>query len=131
MFLYNQYMEVSGIIRFEKEQILTSGLKTYNSPTFILEEAWFCVADRRKKVVMGKQSNREHVEEITAQFGHKQIKNLLDTGISFIEGRMQLQYDGHDYRATDINTFGIPYSREYIPVGLIEVTFRRKVAYVD
>lgn len=131
MFLYNRYLEVSGIVRFEEIDSLSSGLKTYNTPTFISSVAWFTVADRKKKVIMGKQSNREHVEELITQFGQEQIKNLLDTGISFVEGRMQLQYDGNNYRATDINTFGIPYSRKYKPVGLIEVTFRRKVGYVD
>jgi len=131
MFLFNQSMEVSGNIRYENTETLSSGLKTYNSPTFISTGAWFTVADRRKKVVMGKGSNREHVEELITQFGHTQIKNLLDSGVSFVEGRMQLQYDSQNYRATNINTFGIPYSKDYIPVGLIEVTFRRKVNYVD
>jgi len=131
MFLYNTYLEVSGTIKYENQDAVASGLKTYNSPTFISTGAWFVIADRKEKVSMGKDSNREYDEVMITQFGHDQIKNLLDTGISFEAGRMQLEYNGDNFRATNVNTFGIPYTREYRPVGLIEVTFKRKVGYVD
>lgn len=125
MFVFNYFLEQTGTIIYENDQELVSGLVSYQTPFTMETGTRFAVVDNRQKVRQNEETNRSIVDVLKVQFGAKEVKNLNDTGIYVREGRTRLRYNGVEYRATYVNNFGN--HNTYIPIGITEVIFERRV----
>ena len=100
MFVWNQFLEQTGVIKYENEQQLVSGLVSYQTP-FLLETGTRFAVVRRDHFI--RKSDETHREV----------------------GSTRIVYDESEYRATKVNNFGQPLWRDYLPIGVVEVTLER------
>lgn len=127
MFIFNKFNQVTGTIIYENSQTLVSGLISYSTPYRIETGCRFTIVKRDNLIRMTDESNRYTIDQLTTQFGWDQLRNLSATGIEIKVGRTRLQYDGTEYRAIRVNNFGQKYNKKYLPMGVIEVTFQKRV----
>lgn len=127
MFVHNKFLYQTGTLIYENTQNLQSGFVTYATPYRIETGVKFAVADRHTDVKQTEESNRFIIDEIFVQFGWEQISGIISTGMNLKVGRTRLVYDGEEYRATNVNDFGQKYNKKYMPMGVIEVKFERRV----
>ena len=125
MFVFNTYLEQTGTIIYENDQQLVSGLISYNTPTNLSTGTTFAVVKRDTFTRKTDETHRAIYDCVTTQFGQNEIYNLNETGIYLKIGRTRLQYDGDEFRATNVNTFGQK-SNRWLPVGVVEVKFERR-----
>jgi len=125
MFVFNSYLEQTGTIIYENDQQLVSGLITYNTPTNLSTGTTFAVIKRDRFTRKSDETHRSVVDCVITQFGQNEIYNLNETGIHLTVGRTRLQYDGDEYRATNVNDFGQKFNR-WLSVGVVEVKFEKR-----
>ncbi len=130
MFVHNRWLEQTGTIIQENTQQLVSGLVSYESPYVIVTGTRFAVIDRKTYVRTSDETKRAIFDDLTVQFGQDQIINLNSTGITIIEGSTRLQYDGVEFRAMNVTSFGQKFNRSS-PIGITEVKFRRITPLAD
>lgn len=124
MFVHNYFLEQTGTIVYENTQTLVSGLINYADPITIETGTRFAVVDRRKTRDKSDETYKAIHDDLTIQFGMNEIRTLNNTGIYIKEGDTRLQYDGNEYRAVNVDNFG-QFPRNYLPLGVVEVIFRR------
>lgn len=127
MFVFNNYLTVTGTIIYENDQTLVSGLISYNSPYRIETGCRFVIAKRDHFIRKSDETHRAKVDRLITHFGWNQLRNLSETGVEMKVGRTRLQHDGLEYRAVKVNDFGQDYRRNYMPIGVLEVTFEKRV----
>ena len=127
MWIHNRYLYQTGTILYENDQVMVSGLKSYSSPFLIQTGTQFAVVDRNQYVAKERDSQRERHDVLTVQFGWDQLKELTDTGMTLEPGRIRLIYRGQEFRAVYVDDMGQPYDKTYMPIGLIQVTFERRI----
>jgi hypothetical protein len=130
MFVHNRWLEQTGTIIQENSQELVSGLVSYDTPYVIVTGTRFAVIDRKTYVRKSDETNRAVFDDLTVQFGQDQIINLNNTGIYIIEGATRLRYDGVEFRAMNVTSFGQKFNRSS-PIGITEVKFRRITPLAD
>ncbi|NHJ40126.1 MAG: hypothetical protein FK731_08850 [Asgard group archaeon] len=132
MWVHNRFLYQTGTIIYENDQVLISGLKSYSSPFIVQTGTKFAVVDRMQYIERDKDSQRERHDVLTVQFGWDEINRLSATGISVEEpGRIRLLYRGQQFRGINVNDMGQPYNKAYMPIGLIEITFERRIPVVN
>ena len=131
MFVFNKFNTSTGTIIYENDQQLVSGLVSYSSPYRIETGCRFMVAKRNNFIRKTDETNRAVFDELIVQFGWDQLRSLSSTGIEVKVGRTRLQYDGNEFRAVKVNDFGQKYNKVYLPMGVVEVTFQRRVPVAD
>ena len=131
MFVFNKFNQVTGTIIYENDQVLVSGLISYATPYRIETGCRFTLIKRNNFVRQTDVSNRSRFDQLVTQFGWDQLKNLSETGIEVKVGRTRLQYNGQEYRAIKVNDFGQQYNKKYLPMGVVEVTFEKRVDDVN
>ena len=131
MFIFNKFNQVTGTIIYENDQTLVSGLISYSTPYRTETGCRFTIVRRDNLIRMTDESNRYTIDQLTIQFGWDQLRNLSNTGIEVKVGRTRLQYDGTEYRAIRVNDFGQKYNKKYLPMGIVEVTFQKRVNIVN
>jgi len=131
MHVFNRWATQTGTLNYENDDdpIVSSGLKVYDSPTYITGSARFVVAKRMNKVIRTKEG-RTHIEEIVTQFGWDEISDIQSSGLYLTPGKLKLDYNGTTFRLVDIDEFGRPYNTNYRPLGLIEAVFHREVSRI-
>ena len=127
MWVHNRFLEVTGTIKYENDQVLSSGLVNYNSPYLIETGVRFSILDRDTFIREGEESLRTKYDILIVQFGHKQLRNLAATGIEIQVGRTRLDYDGDEFRAIQVDNWGQKYNKQYMNIGAIQVRFERRV----
>ena len=125
-------MYQTGTLVYENDQVLVSGLKSYSSPYTIQTGAKFAVVDRNRFVQRDNDSQREQHDVLTVQFGWDEINKMVATGMDLeTPGRIRLIYRGQQYRAVYVDDMGQPYNKSYMPIGLIQITFERRIPVVN
>jgi len=127
MWVWSSFLEQTGIIKYENTQQLVSGLVSYNSPFLLQTGTRFAVVRRNHFIRMNDESNRDVVDELIVHFSAKEIQQLNNTGIDIEVGSTRIVYDNTEYRATNVNNFGQPLWRDYMPMGVVEVKLERVV----
>lgn len=127
MFIFNKFNQVTGTIIYENDQVIVSGLINYATPYITETGCRFTLVRRDNYIRKTEETNREIFDQIVTQFGWDQLRSLSITGIEMKVGRTRLQYDGVEYRATKVNDFGQKYNKTYLPMGVVEVTFQKRV----
>lgn len=129
MWVHNRFLQQqTGTIIYENDQLMVSGLKSYESPMLIQTGARFAVVDRNRYVDKDKDSQREQHDILTVQFGWDEINKFTKKNIESIDpGRIRLIYRGTEFRAIEVNDHGQPYNRTNMPIGLLEIKFERKI----
>lgn len=125
MFIFNQFLEQTGVVKYENEQQLVSGLVSYQTPFLLETGTRFAVVRRDHFVRKNDESNRDIVDKLIVHFSSREIGLLNNTGIDIEVGSTRILYDGTEYRATKVNNFGQPLWRDYLPLGVVEVTLER------
>lgn len=132
MWVHNQWLIQTGTVIYENDQTMSSGLKSYSTPFLIQTGARFAVVDRTQYVQKDKDSMRERHDVLIVQFGWDEIKKLVATGISMEEpGRLRLLYRGQEFRGTFVDDMGQPYNKTFMPIGLIQMIFERRIPIVN
>ncbi len=131
MFVFNKFNTSTGTIIYENTQQLVSGLVSYASPYRIETGCRFMIVKRQQFIRKTDETNRARFDNLLVQFGWDQLRNLAATGIEVKVGRTRLQYDGNEYRAISVNDFGRKYNSTYLPMGVVQVTFEKRVRVAD
>lgn len=127
MFVYSKFNTVTGVLVYEGERQLVSGLVDYQLPEETERDCRFTVVKRNRYIRKDDETHRSYHDELLVQFGWDQIQRITDNGVAIEVGRTRLKYDGQEYRTIGINDFGQDLRRKYLPLGVIEVTFERRV----
>lgn len=127
MFIFRKHLEQTGVIRNENysDPILESGLKTMTSPSFITGNARFVVTKRnteRRKT----QDGITNIDTLMVQFPWDEIKDLSASGITLMQGKTKLRFDGDEFRLINLDDFGLGYNRGYMPLGILEARFEKE-----
>lgn len=127
MFLFNKNMETSGTLKYENyaTPIVSSGYKTMGSPGYTSGDYRFVVAKRKRKIIPSKEGRTE-LDVLIVQFGWDQLEDMESSGILLTPGNLLLDYANGTYRMVDKDDFGRDYDANYMPLGVIEVTFERQ-----
>lgn len=125
MYVWNRFLEQTGVIKYENEQQLVSGLVSYNSPFLLETGTKFAVVKRDHFIRKSDESHRDVVDQLIVHFSAKEIQELNSTGIDIEVGSTRIVYDDTEYRATNVNNFGQPLWKQYMPIGIVEVTLER------
>ena len=132
MWVHNRFMYQTGTLLYENDQVVVSGLKSYNSPYLIQTGVKFAVVDRNRYVQRDKDSQREQHDVLTTQFGWDEIKKMVETGMSLeTPGRIRLIHRGQEYRGIYVDDMGQPYNKSFMPIGLIQIIFERRIPVAD
>lgn len=131
MWVWNRFLEQTGTIIYENEQELVSGLISYQTPYMIETGTRFAVVRRDQYIRKTDETNRAIFDKVIVQFGWDEIQKLEETGIQLRVGRTRLDYDGIEYRAIKVNDFGQKWDKPYIPMGVVEINFERRVPLAD
>ena len=126
MFVFNKFSTVTGVIVYEGEQEIVSGLIDYAQPQITERDCRFTVVKRERFIRKSDETHRSQHDRLLIHFGWNQIQSLKDNSVDIEIGRTRLRYDGQEFRAIKINDFGQDYRRKYLPMGVIEVTFERR-----
>ena len=125
MFVWNQFLEQTGVIKYENEQQLVSGLVSYQTPFLLETGTRFAVVRRDHFIRKSDETHRDIVDKLIVHFSSQEIEQLNNTGIDIEVGSTRIVYDESEYRATKVNNFGQPLWRDYLPIGVVEVTLER------
>lgn len=126
MFVFSKYNTVTGVVVYEGEQQIVSGLINYEQPHVTERDCRFTVVRRDNFIQKSDETHRSIHDRLLIHFGWDQIQNLEDNDVAIEIGRTRLRYDGNEYRTIKINNFGQDYRRKYLPMGVIEVTFEKR-----
>jgi len=131
MHVFNRWATQTGTLNYENDDSpnVSSGLKVYDSPTYITGTARFVVAKKTRRIIRTKEG-RMTVEELVTQFGWDEISGLESSGLYLTPGRIKLLYEETNFRLVDKNDLGRPYNMNYRPIGLIEAVFHREVSRI-
>lgn len=127
MWVFSNYLEQTGTIIYEKDQVVESGLLAYGAATSykITADTRFAVLRRDTFTRKSDETHRSEFDELTVHFGMNEKINLEASGIYLRPGRTRLVYDGVEFRAVTVNDFAAA-NRQYLPLGVIEVKFRKR-----
>ena len=127
-FTFNKWNTQTGDVVYENDQVMVSGLKSYNSPYLIVTGVRFVVIDRNQYVQTDKESRTTSFDDIIVQFGWDELKKLDETGIQIQRERTRIRYGGTEYRVVEVTDHGQKYNRNYMPLGLVEAKIRKRKA---
>jgi hypothetical protein len=125
-FTFNKWNTQTGDIVYENDQVMVSGLKSYNEPYLIVTGVRFVVIDRNQYIQTDKESRTTTFDDIIVQFGWDELKKLNETGIKISKERTRIRYDGDEFRVVEVTDHGQKYNRKYMPLGLIEAKIRKR-----
>jgi len=131
MFVFNRWNQVTGTIVYENTHQVVSGLLNYPTATTIQTGCRFTLVKKNNFIRKTEESDRFTFDQLVTQFGWDQLRSLSSTGVEIKVGRTRLQYDGEEYRAINVNNFGQKYNKTYLPMGVVQVTFEKRVAIAD
>lgn len=131
MFVYNRWSAVTGTVIYENTQELVSGLVSYATPYRKETGCRFTIVKRDNFIRKTDETNRAIFDQLTTQFGWDQLSGMRSTGIEMKVGRTRLQYDGIEYRAIKVDNFGRKFNQNYMPMGIVQVIFQRRVPVAD
>jgi len=125
MFIFNQFLEQTGLVKYENEQQLVSGLVSYKTPFLLETGTRFAVVRRDHFIRKSDETHRDVVDKLIVHFSSTEVEQLNNTGIDIEVGATRIVYDNTEYRATKVNNFGQPLWKPYLPIGVVEVTLER------
>lgn len=131
MFVLNRWDSVTGTIIYENTQQLVSGLVSYATPYRLETGCRFTLVRRDNYIRKTNETDRMTFDNLVTQFGWDQLSGMRSTGIEMKVGRTRLQYDGNEYRAIKVDNLGMPFNKKYLPMGIVQVTFQKRVPVAD